>query len=446
MTEPSTPPARALADALAACAGADAVRIRMAREAEEIFVEPEHADAAAAVLAFCCDNMVRVRLAGAGTCLPGWGRDDLSPAPSVGAGPAAPVVVSARRMAAVTEYEPADLVAGAGAGMELSALQEALARNGQELPLDPAGGGTLGAAISLNAAGPLRAGHGTPRDMVLGVDMVTGDGRRLRFGGRVVKNVAGYDIVRLLVGSRGTLGLITAAWVRIRALPRHDRTMLLPAGSAGEAATLAIAVRDVLDADALEVLSPDGNGGGHDGWNVAVRVRGGAAAVDDATARIQRLDPRATAADPSFWQQLSGAEGDACFHLRLYAPVSELADALAAAERFRGELAAAGGGAGWTGTGRVLAHAADGVVRVMLPGAGSAGAAGDVAAAVSALEEEMTTRCWTWRYEVAAAALGGVPLRSSAPGEIATLLMERIRRTFDPAGILSAAAPAEVSK
>src|SRR5690606_34511512 len=86
---------------------------------------------------------------------------------------------------------------------------------------------TIAATIALAAAGPLRASAGTPRDHVLGIEAVSGDGRLLRFGGRVVKNVAGYDAVRLLTGSRGTLGVITSVWLRVRARPVAERSFAL---------------------------------------------------------------------------------------------------------------------------------------------------------------------------------------------------------------------------
>jgi len=124
-------------------------------------------------------------------------------------------------LAAITEYDPANQVVAAGAGMPLEALQDALAENGQWLPLRPARGRsrTLGGIAALGACGPERLRYGAPRDLLLGLKLVSGTGRPISAGGRVVKNVAGYDVTRLVTGSAGTLGLITELTFRVLALP-----------------------------------------------------------------------------------------------------------------------------------------------------------------------------------------------------------------------------------
>ena len=100
---------------------------------------------------------------------------------------------------------------------------------GQWLALDPFGSahGTLGATIATGSAGPLAHAFGTPRDNVLGIEAVTGTGEIVRAGGRVVKNVAGFDLTRLFTGAWGTLAVITEATVRLRALPERDQTIAL---------------------------------------------------------------------------------------------------------------------------------------------------------------------------------------------------------------------------
>ncbi|HEU4993294.1 MAG TPA: FAD-binding protein [Gemmatimonadaceae bacterium] len=127
----------------------------------------------------------------------------------------------------IVEYVPGDLTLTARAGTRLSDITAATAANGQWLPLAPWGGddGTLGATVSTATAGPHAAALGQPRDVVLGLEFVTGDGHVVRAGGRVVKNVAGFDLTRLLVGSWGTLGVITEVSVRLRALPEQTRTV-----------------------------------------------------------------------------------------------------------------------------------------------------------------------------------------------------------------------------
>jgi glycolate oxidase subunit GlcD len=124
-------------------------------------------------------------------------------------------------MASVVDYDPANQVITVGAGMSLSALQELLAKNGQWLPLRPPlhQKHTLGGLAALGVCGPERLRYGAPRDLLLGLKFVSGTGDLITAGGRVVKNVAGYDLTRLLVGSAGTLGLITELTFRILSVP-----------------------------------------------------------------------------------------------------------------------------------------------------------------------------------------------------------------------------------
>ncbi len=112
----------------------------------------------------------------------------------------------------IVTYEPTELVLTARAGTSLEAIEDALAERGQYLPFEPphfsGGTATLGGAIAAGLGGPRRPYAGAPRDLVLGVRMLNGRGDDLRFGGEVMKNVAGYDISRLVTGSLGTLGVL----------------------------------------------------------------------------------------------------------------------------------------------------------------------------------------------------------------------------------------------
>lgn len=120
--------------------------------------------------------------------------------------------------AGVVEYAPGDLVITVRAGTTLSEIADALRSHDQWLALDPIGGdrGTIGATIATSSYGPAAALYGTPRDQVLGLTVVTGRGDVLHAGGRVVKNVAGFDLARLMTGAWGTLGVITQATLRVR--------------------------------------------------------------------------------------------------------------------------------------------------------------------------------------------------------------------------------------
>lgn len=130
----------------------------------------------------------------------------------------------------ILEYEPGDLTLTAAAGTTLAEIEEATRANGQFLALDPFGApeGTIGATVATASYGPLSHAFGGPRDATIGLAFVIPDGGTIHAGGRVVKNVAGFDLVRLLVGSWGTLGAIVEVSVRLRALPEVDETIAIP--------------------------------------------------------------------------------------------------------------------------------------------------------------------------------------------------------------------------
>lgn len=137
-------------------------------------------------------------------------------------------------LSGIVAYEPGDLTLTARAGTTLAEIARVTAAEGQWLTLDPHGSpeGTLGATMATASAGPLASAFGTPRDHVLGCEYVTGAGDVVRAGGRVVKNVAGFDLTRLVTGAWGTLGAITEVTVRLRARPAFDRTFAVSVGNA----------------------------------------------------------------------------------------------------------------------------------------------------------------------------------------------------------------------
>jgi glycolate oxidase FAD binding subunit len=146
------------------------------------------------------------------------------------------VVLSTSRIEGIVEHEPADLVCVVRAGTRLSGLQETLASAPgfrQRLMLDPPQGveATIGGVVATAASGPLRTRFGTPRDLVIGASFVLSDGTVGRSGGKVVKNVAGFDVAKLLVGSLGTLAVITEVAFRLHPLPAASRTVVLESRS-----------------------------------------------------------------------------------------------------------------------------------------------------------------------------------------------------------------------
>jgi len=141
-------------------------------------------------------------------------------------------VLETRDYAGIVSYEPTELVVTARCGTPLAELEEVLSKNSQILPFEPphfGRGATLGGCIAAGLAGPRRAAAGAVRDFVLGAKLVDGRGQLLHFGGEVMKNVAGYDVSRLLAGSLGTLGLIAEASLKVLPRPPCERTLSLEA-------------------------------------------------------------------------------------------------------------------------------------------------------------------------------------------------------------------------
>ena len=146
------------------------------------------------------------------------------------------LILSTSRLDQVLEYEPADLTVTVEAGIQLATLQAKLAEHGQYLPLDPpyADRCTIGGITATNASGPSRLLYGSARDRVLGIRVVQSSGTVVKSGGKVVKNVAGYDLNKLYLGSFGTLGVITEVSLKLQPLPEIERTVLLTFSEIGE--------------------------------------------------------------------------------------------------------------------------------------------------------------------------------------------------------------------
>jgi glycolate oxidase FAD binding subunit len=183
------------------------------------------------------------------------------------------VVLSTRHLDQVLEHEAGDLTCIVEAGLRVRDLNDRLAEHGQMLALDPPANPTIGACVAGNLSGPRRHRYGTTRDLVIGVTVVLADGTVASSGGKVVKNVAGYDLGKLFCGSEGRLGLITRVALRLHPRPDASRTLAVPVGSAGDAAAAARALLHApLELSALDVVWP--------GW-VAVLIEGSTAAVDE---------------------------------------------------------------------------------------------------------------------------------------------------------------------
>jgi glycolate oxidase FAD binding subunit len=199
--------------------------------------------------------------------------------------------LDAAGMDRVLEHEAGDLTCTVEAGIRLSALAAALAPSGQRLSLDPPGDPTIGACLAGNLSGPLRHQFGAPRDLVLGVTLVLADGTVVNAGGKVVKNVAGYDLGKLVCGSRGRLAFIGRVSLRLHPAPAVASTVVVETGH--PASVVAALLASQLVPSALDVLHPG---------RVAVLFEGGAAAVAAQVEAVQLL-VGGVVADEAVWAE-----------------------------------------------------------------------------------------------------------------------------------------------
>jgi len=239
------------------------------------------------------DRVRAAQQSGTPLCIRGGGTKDF-----YGAAPQGELLGTAE-LAGISSYQPTELVVTARCGTPLAELEAALAEKGQCLPFEPprfSAGGTVGGMVAAGLSGPSRASVGAVRDYVLGATLLNGQGEVLSFGGQVIKNVAGYDVSRLLAGSLGTLGVILE--VSIKVLPVAPATVTLRFEMKQAAALAQLHQWGgqplPLNASAL--------------WNdhLVVRLRGAVAAVQAATAKFQALRGELIEpdlADP-FWQGL----------------------------------------------------------------------------------------------------------------------------------------------
>jgi glycolate oxidase FAD binding subunit len=202
------------------------------------------------------------------------------------------LVVDTGRLDQVLEHAAGDLVVRVQAGVRLNKLAQVLASAGQLLALNPAGGGTIGGVVATQAAGSLRYRYGAPRDLLIGITVVRADGAVARSGGKVVKNVAGYDLGKLFAGSYGTLGLITEATFRLHPLPQRSSWLTLdcPDPEAAADAVQLIAESPVAPAAIdLDWPSPDAP------LSVSVLIEGDEASVAARSDRMRALLERGLA-------------------------------------------------------------------------------------------------------------------------------------------------------
>ncbi|AHG90061.1 FAD linked oxidase domain-containing protein [Gemmatirosa kalamazoonensis] len=352
----------------------------------------------------------RLRLVGAGTWL------------DAGRPVTADASLPLDRLSGVVDYVPGDLTLTARAATPLAEIARVTAAERQLLALDPFGEGTLGATVATASAGPLAHAFGTPRDNVLGLTFVDGSGEIVRAGGRVVKNVAGFDLVRLLTGAWGTLGALTEITVRLRPMPELDVTVAAPLPSTHALQPFLARLRAApLSAWALELANaPLAE---HLGLVkrplLLARLAGNEALVRAQRATLADLAGVGDVADvgSDVWRRLRAVEPAVATVVRVSARPSRLA--ALCAQLFSPAAGAFG----------VLAHASveRGIARLILPGDAGFGLprfdVGDAAPAV--VVERLPASLW---------AEHGAHL---APPREPDRLTLGVRRAFDPHGILN---------
>jgi glycolate oxidase FAD binding subunit len=199
-------------------------------------------------------------------------------------------VISTARLARVVDHAAADMTVTVEAGATLAQISTVLAGAGQWLPLDPPlpAKTSIGGLIAANLSGPLRLSQGSVRDLVIGLRAVPADGTLITSGGRVVKNVAGYDLHKAFIGAYGTLGMVVEATVRVRPLPEIETAVVAACNSPDDAMRLVGALRDapveplwisVVSRGVIDGSSTQGRGGVDGGLLVATGLGGIAGSV-----------------------------------------------------------------------------------------------------------------------------------------------------------------------
>jgi glycolate oxidase FAD binding subunit len=399
--------------------------------APDVVVFPGSREEVAAALAVAAEQRLPITPWGGGTKM--WVG---SPPGRVG------MVLALKRLDRILEHEPGDLTVTVEAGLAFDRLQAELGKRGQWLSLDPAASdrATVGGILASDASGPRRHLYGTARDLVIGLTVVGADGRVVRGGGKVVKNVAGYDLPKLYIGSFGTLGILVEATFKLRPRADVDRMVIARFDRLKDAGQ---AVRAVLASDLIpsaielvdgEILRRLGPGGGA---ALLVGLDGIAPQVDWEVAELDRLlGPLGLVGSrvldgperDETWRALGGLgrpghDGMAAVMKWAVLPtqLAELMDAGAAAAQRNGLGAA------------MAAHAGVGIVTAVLSGAAEPGA---VAATLTEWRALANGAGGHAMVEWAPLAVKERVAVWDAPGPTLRL-MKGIKERLDPSGILN---------
>lgn len=372
-------------------------------------VRPGDAQACAAALLGASRDRRSVRVRGGGT------KDHL------GDGRAADLTVETAELAGVVDHVPADLTVTVRAGTRIGELQRLLGERGQFLPLDPphGEGATVGGVIASASDGFGRVRYGGIRDLLIGTVVALADGTVVTAGGRVVKNVAGYDLNKLIIGSLGTLGVVAEATLKVLPLPEARGLTVARAPSAAAALAIADAlIRTPLRPSALAVSGPRD-------WSVYVGAQGtrpqveramreAAAAADAAGAKVDRSDDESLL---SPLRELPATATDGAL-VRASLPLGALRSYIESAVRL-------------DAVARLVIDAGTGVVRVHVRGDDAA-----VLAAADALVAGAAVVGGSAHVERRSTTIHDRLRAWSGPPPGGLFLMRRIKDAFDPAGVL----------
>ncbi len=343
----------------------------------------------------------------------------------------ADIVLELKQLNKLIEHDDANLTATAQAGITVAGLQRVLGQRSQFLPVEPPrpDSATIGGTAAANINGARRMLYGGVRDLVIGMKMVLADGRQIKAGGKVVKNVAGYDMCKLFVGSLGTLGVITEVTFKMAPIPESAATLVAAGPLSGGLRLVDPLTQSALLPAALAVVGADAAGVDSGTPAVAVWVEGFEEAVARHLREIQelagRMELRAEVlrgeAHRIFWERIRdfGSGGESLLY-RVTVPLASLADVVEKIDRRNRSEAAA----------RFVAHAGSGTIWIA-SAADPAGAA------------------WFSRLTALAEEHGGHAVMVAAPPEFkqgvdvwgappeGLSIMRELKRQFDPTAILN---------
>jgi glycolate oxidase FAD binding subunit len=405
-----------LAKQIAALVGVGHVRepIDAERAAAHTIVEPTSVEEICEIVRMCEIDRITLAVIGRARTL-----SQIRPSPvSLG--------ISLKRMARIVAHEPDDMTVVAEAGLTVGELNAATASARQRLPVDPCDPGrtTLGSLIGASHAGPLRLSEGTSRDLLIGIRFVGHGGRQVHGGGRVVKNVAGYDLMKVMGGSFGTLGIITEATFKVRPVPPRYSLAIIPYERATDAFAAGRILNDAIPLSHLEILSPvlaaELEPAGK--FLLVAGFSGSSLEIGYQAEKIRELwGKHGEILDDDDALRIYQLLRDIDFHSR---PLS--AQIAVAPARLAPALDACGC--------EFRAHAGSGVAQIFLVDEGSAQSSRD---AVARWREAAHSARGNLRVIAATPAIAEELKFFDTPNDGALTLMRRLKAAFDPAGIFN---------